>query len=200
MTSVIGISAQNIQSPIVPKLASINCAYQHLSEKGVSQDLAILRAKEISQVEYQVLLDIPSDKNEWVKGHVTISFHFSPQEEDKPFLIDFQGHAVSPSCFVNGKQAPTGWKDEHIQIPRSLLSQGKLRTFGEQTYKKSRLNLCFVGVASVINRPLNRRNTTFMRLPIYEKRSTFAGTNKISSIKELYDNGKGNGKNYRDTR
>lgn len=101
-----------------------NCAYQHLSDKGVSQDLAILRAKEISHVKYQVRFDIPSNKNELVKGHVAIYFDYSPSEKDIPLLIDFQGHAVSPLCLVNGKQTPVEWKDEHILIPRSLLEKG----------------------------------------------------------------------------
>lgn len=105
-------------------MASNHCAYQHLSDKGVSQDLAILRAKEISHVKYQVKFDIPSSKSEWVKGHVAIYFDYSPSEKDIPLLIDFQGHAVSPSCLVNGKQTPVEWKDEHILIPRSLLEKG----------------------------------------------------------------------------
>lgn len=94
------VSLRTMASPIASKMAFSNCTYQHLSDKGVSQDLAILRAKEISQVKYQVRFDIPSDKNKWVKGHVTISFIFSPQEENMPFLIDFQGYTVSPTCIV----------------------------------------------------------------------------------------------------
>lgn len=123
--AMLGVALGAMASPITPKLASSNCAYQQLSDKGVSQDLAILRAKEISLVKYQVRFDIPSDKSEWVKGHVAISFNFSPQEKNVPFLIDFKGHTVSPSCIVNGKQTPVEWKDEHIQIPRSLLTKGK---------------------------------------------------------------------------
>lgn len=107
------------------ELESSICANKNLDEKGVSQELAILRSKEISQVKYQVRFDIPSDKSEWVKGHVAISFDFSPSKENVPFWIDFQGHALSPSCMVNGKQAPTEWKDEHIQISRPLLKKGK---------------------------------------------------------------------------
>lgn len=76
-------------------------------------------------MKYQVSFDIPSNKNEWVKGHVAIYFDYLPSEKDIPLLIDFQGHAVSPSCLVNGKQTPVEWKDEHILIPRSLLEKGK---------------------------------------------------------------------------
>lgn len=134
--AMLSITLGTIASPTSPELSqkdctcilesqNSNCAYQHVSDKGVSQDLAILRAKEISHVKYQVSFDIPSNKNEWVKGHVAISFDYSPFEKDIPLLIDFQGHAVSPSCLVNGKQTPVEWKDEHILIPRSLLKKGK---------------------------------------------------------------------------
>ena len=134
--AMLSIAMGTIASPTSPELSqkdctcilefkTSNCAYQHISDKGVSQDLAILRAKEISHVKYQVSFDIPSDKNEWVKGHVAINFDYSPSEKSIPLLIDFQGHAVSPSCLVNGKQTHVEWKDEHIQIPRSLLEKGK---------------------------------------------------------------------------
>ena len=99
-------------------------ACQHLGDKGVSQELAVLRAKEISNVKYQVKFDIPREKTAWVKGHVAISFGFSPSDEKEPLFLDFQGHSVSPSCIVNGKQATVEWKDEHILIPRSLLVKG----------------------------------------------------------------------------
>ena len=147
MTGVLCSSSMMLTLPVAARKtpdvcagmqSSAACAFQHLADKGVSQELAVLRAREISDVKYQVRFDIPKEKNEWVKGHVALSFDYSPSDaanvpsttanvpsdENASLFLDFQGHSVSPSCIVNGKQASVEWKDEHILIPRSLLTKG----------------------------------------------------------------------------
>ena len=133
------VAAKQATDACAAMLPACACTFQHLGDKGVSQDLAILRVKEISNVKYQVRFDIPKEKKEWVKGHVALSFDYSPSDaaevsstvanvpsdENASLLLDFQGHAVSPSCIVNGKQTSVEWKDEHIWVPRSLLMRGK---------------------------------------------------------------------------
>ena len=146
MIGVLCYSCGMLALPIAARQTADACAamqssvfsevFQHLGDKGVSQDLAVLRAKEISHVKYQVRFDIPKEKTEWVKGHVLIYFDFSPSDagfsssaasvssDNASLLLDFQGHAVSSSCVVNGRRNSVEWKEEHILIPRSLLAVG----------------------------------------------------------------------------
>ena len=109
-------------------------------ENGVSHELAILRAQEISNVVYHVNFDIPRNKAEYVKGHVLVSFDYHPvlangemqTSSGKSFLnpahyllLDFQGKSLAPSLLVNAKSIATQWQDEHLLIPRQLLVSGR---------------------------------------------------------------------------
>ena len=110
-----------------------------LTEKGVSQELAVLRAKEISNVAYRLKLSLPGDKKFLVPGKVVISFDYHPQATSDSLFLDFQGRQLAPSCLVNGinryliaDKKVDGhlidywhWHDEHVAIPRSWLAEGK---------------------------------------------------------------------------
>lgn len=108
-------------------------------EKGVSHELAILRAQEVRDVAYHVKFRLPKDKKTLVSGKVVISFEYHPQATSDSLLLDFQGRQVAPYCIVNGKRQNIfgRWHDEHIVIPRRWLVDGsnsiEIEFFSENT-------------------------------------------------------------------
>jgi len=54
------------------------CASSVLAVKGVSQQLAVLRAKEVSDVSYRLTFDLKSDKKLLVPGKVIVAFDYHP--------------------------------------------------------------------------------------------------------------------------
>ncbi len=111
----------------------------HLVESGVSQELAVLRAKELSDVTYRLQFQLPVDKKVLVSGKATISFEYHPLPSSDSLYLDFQGRQLAPYCLVNGKNRYLienkeinnhvvdywHWHDEHVAIPRSWLVEGK---------------------------------------------------------------------------
>ncbi len=120
----------------------LSCASReeiHLVESGVSQKLAVLRAKELSDVTYRLQFRLPVDKKVLVSGKATISFEYHPLPSSDSLYLDFQGRQLAPYCLVNGKKRYLienkeinnhvvdywHWHDEHVAIPRSWLVEGK---------------------------------------------------------------------------
>lgn len=95
-----------------------------LADKGVSQELAILRAKEIKGVTYRLQFRLPKEKKNLIQGKAVISFNYHPQESSDTLYLDFQGHQMASSCLVNGKERNPLWHDEHVAIPRVWLVEG----------------------------------------------------------------------------
>ena len=95
-------------------------------EAGVSWALAQERARRISDIHYQLALDIPAKLEAPIKGELTIDFVLT--DASSPLQLDFQQapeHVVS----VNG---PAGRVDyhcaqEHLVIPAAALSAGHNR-------------------------------------------------------------------------
>lgn len=91
-----------------------------LLDKGVSKQLAEQRAQNISNVSYDLEIDIPSNEKIKVGGTVTISFSLSKKTD---VVLDFQG-IFSGACIVNGKKRIAETVNEHIFIPRKMLKKG----------------------------------------------------------------------------
>ena len=111
----------------------------HLAESGVSQELAVVRAKELSDVSYHLQFLVPDDKKVLVAGKAVVSFDYHPLPSSDSLYLDFQGRQLAPYCLVNGKNRYLiedkeinhhvvdywHWHDEHVAIPRSWLVEGK---------------------------------------------------------------------------
>lgn len=126
-------------------------ATSQLADKGVSQELAVLRAKEISGVAYRLQFKLPKEKEQLIQGKAVISFNYRPQDDSDSLYLDFKGHQLAPSCLVNGKKQNLivdrmsdnqmftyrFWHDEHVAIPRAWLVEGsntiEIEFFGDDT-------------------------------------------------------------------
>jgi len=75
----------------------------HLAESGVSQELAVVRAKELSDVSYCLQFLVPDDKKVLVAGKAVVSFDYHPLPSSDSLYLDFQGRQLAPYCLVNGK-------------------------------------------------------------------------------------------------
>ncbi|MGI4806031.1 MAG: M1 family metallopeptidase, partial [Janthinobacterium lividum] len=119
---------------------------------GVSLELAKYRKSIISDIEYDLIFDIPSDKNLAINGQESISFTIKPsgasidtaiiareggvfQENgsiyddtpaDKDLQIDFKQNADHVKfVHVNGKNIPIILLQEHLIVDRQYLTRGK---------------------------------------------------------------------------
>ena len=84
-------------------------------EPGISEELAALRKKEISNIHYAITLEIPAEKAEPIPGFIAISFELG---EKIPVVLDFNAEPEGiKGVVVNGK-AQKGYivKNEHILI------------------------------------------------------------------------------------
>lgn len=94
-------------------------------ESGVSENLANKRKQTLSNLEYNIYLDIPASLSAPVTGRVEISFELS---ELYNLPIDFRN---SDSCLLNVtanyRQLSPRLKYGHIIIPRSTLQRGQNR-------------------------------------------------------------------------
>ena len=90
---------------------------------GVSHELAISRAANISDVSYDLSFNIPSSKKTAVTGRADISLTLKNNRDD--LQLDFQAPDGPYACTINGKRHTVLLRDEHIIIPRNILRRGK---------------------------------------------------------------------------
>jgi len=84
-------------------------------DKGVSRQLAELRAESLSDITYDLFFNIPLAKDKGPEGNVKIGF--SLKKEIEHLLIDFRGEgSVIHEVLVDGKEIPLVYKNEHILI------------------------------------------------------------------------------------
>ncbi|OPC32627.1 M1 family metallopeptidase [Elizabethkingia miricola] len=112
-------------------------------ESGVSYELAQFRKSTLSDIKYELDLDIPENKTEKISGTENLTFNYKKQGE-LPLQIDFKENAASLlSVTVNGQAIKPVLENEHILI--------------DQKYLKSELNqITFKFLAG--NSALNRRD------------------------------------------
>jgi len=94
---------------------------ENLIAPGISKELAELRKKAVSELEYTLHFEIPEEKSSQIPGQVEITFNYS--KSGHPLLLDFNSdpsniHAI----MVNGTEASIDYKQEHLIIDESLLT------------------------------------------------------------------------------
>ena len=91
-------------------------------EPGVSHDLALQRKSTVSNVVYNLALDIDSVPSVNPSGEINITFDYRP--DNRPLQLDFAGEMVK-NMTVNGHvvDAPV-WHDGHIIIDNNMLVAG----------------------------------------------------------------------------
>lgn len=112
-------------------------------ESGVSYELAQFRKSTLSNIKYELDLDIPESKTDRISGTENLTFNYKKQSE-VPLQIDFKENAASLlSVSVNGQAIKPVLENEHILI--------------DQKYLKSEHNqITFKFIAG--NSALNRRD------------------------------------------
>ncbi|KAA6436840.1 peptidase M1 [Dyadobacter flavalbus] len=99
-------------------------------EKGVSYSLNEQRKKTIDSIHYEIELDIPTGKNERIKGKERISFNL--HSLDSALVLDFStdsSHVVSVQA--KGKAIPYEFVNQHIVIEPASLVKGRNEIFVE---------------------------------------------------------------------
>ncbi len=112
-------------------LLIISCTKQNeeLYLQGISHELAEYRKKYIKDLKYDLFLDIPSEKEEPVKGSINISFHL---ENPKEVIIDFrESKDKILNILVNEKHTEYIFRNDHIIIPQGSLQHNANSIFIE---------------------------------------------------------------------
>ena len=93
-------------------------------EQGVSKSLNDSRKESIGNILYTLILNIPEDKSETIKGGGQIDFQLKRNEI--PLLIDFNAPEKNIlRVEVNGKEGDYRFENGHIVIPKTALKVGK---------------------------------------------------------------------------
>jgi aminopeptidase N len=94
-------------------------------EPGVSQALAEHRAATISDLRYDLQLQVPAVRTAPVTGTVTIRFAWA-DTTDQPLVLDFRGDSTSLApVVVNNTPIMPRTPEGHVVIPREQLVQGE---------------------------------------------------------------------------
>ncbi|WP_163409043.1 M1 family aminopeptidase [Flavobacterium ajazii] len=95
-----------------------------LLENGVSEQLAIFRKHQISDVNYALLFEIPNQKSENINSELTLNLNLS--DLSQPLLLDFKEKTSNiKSVSANGKNIAIVHEKGHIVIPVESLVSGK---------------------------------------------------------------------------
>ncbi|AQX01845.1 M1 family metallopeptidase [Elizabethkingia anophelis] len=90
-------------------------------ESGVSYELAQFRKSTLSNIKYELDLDIPESKTDRISGTENLTFNYKKQSE-VPLQIDFKENATSLlSVSVNGQAIKPVLENEHILIDQKYL-------------------------------------------------------------------------------
>lgn len=94
-----------------------------LSQSGVSLELASDRRSRISDLRYQIELEIPSSRTEPIRGELVARFNL--ESVDGPLLLDFaQPSDRLLAVGVGGEPVAARVVNEHVVIPASALAAG----------------------------------------------------------------------------
>ncbi|MCE6991310.1 M1 family aminopeptidase [Dyadobacter sp. CY323] len=92
-------------------------------ERGVSFSLNEHRKNTISNISYQIRLDIPPAKSERIKGEITIAFNLNSL--DSALVIDFNSDSSHiTSVQIDKNDIPYDFVNEHIVIQSKHLEKG----------------------------------------------------------------------------
>lgn len=120
-------------------LMSASLVNSQYNQAGVSHELAVLRAREIKNINYQLSFVIPEKLSEKIEGIVEISFELLNPKHD--LFLDFQNEPqLIKSVLINKKHKEYRFEHEHIIIPLKYLK------------KKNTITIHFIAGESSLNR------------------------------------------------
>jgi aminopeptidase N len=97
---------------------------QTLTEPGVSRNLADYRAAHISNTQYTLNLNIPTDKTADITAEETLSFNY--QQSIDPLQLDFKEDPKRiKTITINGKASEVKFAKEHLLLEPKYLTAGK---------------------------------------------------------------------------
>ena len=101
-------------------LALLSVAAANAAEPGVSRELARQRATEVSNVRYEISLDL----KERVPGYAShVAIRFDLRKTPDPLVLDFRDDSIS-KLKVNGSDAEASQGNGHVLIPGRYLKAG----------------------------------------------------------------------------
>ena len=113
----------------------LSACVSQVVEKGVSKQLAQSRKANISDVEYSLFFDVPSQIDEPIFGRVEAKMNL---EKRKDLVLDFT-NVVSNVC-VNGRSVGLNVENEHVVVPKSMLQEGENKVSMEFVAPNTSLN------------------------------------------------------------
>lgn len=94
-------------------------------DQGVSKDLAKLREKQLSEINYNLFFTIPDSVNKEIEGRISLEFNFTNYERE-PLIIDFQNSSDKvKSVNLNNKPVKFRYVNQHIVIPYRKIKKGR---------------------------------------------------------------------------
>lgn len=90
-------------------------------EEGVSLSLAEYRARQLSDIRYDISFRIPEAREERVSGKETITFNLKNRGS---LQLDFREEGAVLGLKVNGLNCPVDWRREHIVVAAKHLRKG----------------------------------------------------------------------------
>ncbi|MDN3671526.1 M1 family aminopeptidase [Flavobacterium branchiarum] len=92
-------------------------------ERGVSEELAIFRKQQVSDVSYELSFVIPDKKTQEIVSNLVVGFKLS--DLSRPVYLDFNEKSQNiKAILVNGKNVAIVHEKEHIAIPEKSLVIG----------------------------------------------------------------------------
>lgn len=144
---------------------SDNC----LCVRGVSQQLAELRKREIKELSYDLFFSLPCEKDSAVRGNIVISFALDARQD---VILDF---CASPdkvgTIEVNDAAVTCDIRDEHIIIPSQATVVGK-----------NKVHISFVAG----NQSLNRNDDYMYTLLVPDRARTLFPCFEQPNLKALF--------------
>ncbi|CAG2532226.1 aminopeptidase N [Maribacter dokdonensis] len=91
---------------------------------GVSEEMAMYRSSQISDVHYNLSFNIPAELKEPIPSQLELNFNVEQLQE--PVILDFKEETSKiKSISINGKNATILHEQEHIILPKEHLITGK---------------------------------------------------------------------------
>lgn len=102
----------------------VSCTRQQAPDKGVSLALNEQRKRTLSEVSYDLQLDIPAEKSAPITGNIVISFNLSSSPSD--LVIDFNTDSTHvKSVKLAGEAVRYTFVNEHIVIEQKFFKEGR---------------------------------------------------------------------------
>lgn len=119
MTSLARLLVLPVALPLAAVLLGSSAPVDPYMGPGISRELAIHRAKEISDVRYGLKLNVVS--RDTARGSILVRFAASRPDD---IVLDFRGPALT-NVRVNGAATNTTWNGAHLEVPAKAIRAGQ---------------------------------------------------------------------------